>query len=261
MKISFIGAGNVAWHLSQAFDHHQQPIEEVYSRSYKNADQLCGRLYHAKPKSDLDFSDSKAEVFFIAVSDDAIEEVLRVAEFPIGSTILHTSGTKSLDILIAHTKIGNIGVFYPLQTFSKSKAVDFRKTPICIEANSTATEQQLEKLAFSICENVCFYNSEDRKVLHLAAVFACNFTNHMLTLSKQIVEKEGLDFAVLKPLIEETISKAIANGPAKSQTGPAARNDQKTIAEHEKMLNDDGVLSSIYATITESILARNYWKK
>ena len=261
MKISFIGAGNVAWHLAQAFDRNQQPIEEVYSRSHKSADQLCARLYHAKPKTDLDFSDSKADIFMIATPDDAIEEIMQIAKFPISSTVVHTSGTKSLAVLNSHTQIGNIGVFYPLQTFSKSKVVDFKKTPICIEANSTETEQQLEKLAFSICENVCFYNSEDRKVLHLAAVFACNFTNHLLTLSKQLVEKEGLDFAVLKPLIEETIAKAITHGPEKSQTGPAARNDQKTIAHHLDILANNEELSTIYATITESILDRSYWEK
>jgi predicted short-subunit dehydrogenase-like oxidoreductase (DUF2520 family) len=256
MKISFIGAGNVAWHMAKAFGVSNQQIVEVYSRNIKNADLICSKLYNSLPKDDLDFSKSNAEIFIITVSDDAIEEVIGDAVFPANSIVVHTSGTKSIGVLDNLTDC-RTGVFYPLQTFSKSKPINFKSIPICIEANDEETEQVLEKLAFKICENVCFYNSNDRKVLHLAAVFACNFTNHLLTLSKQILEKEGLEFSVLKPLIEETIDKAMINDPEKSQTGPAVRNDQKTISEHLKMLRKDEILENIYSIMTQSILERN----
>jgi predicted short-subunit dehydrogenase-like oxidoreductase (DUF2520 family) len=259
MKISLIGSGNVAWHLAQALDRAGQNVMEVYSKHLSNAEKLCEKLYNATPKKDVDFSYSKSEIFIIAVPDDALESIISQARFPINSFVVHTSGTQSLEILskINHS---NVGVFYPLQTFSKSKAVDFKKIPLCIEASNEKTEQTLEKLAFSICENVCFYNSDDRKVLHLAAVFACNFTNHLLTLSKEIVEQEGLSFDVLKPLINETFEKALQLNPESVQTGPAARKDIKTITKHLEMLQSNSISKQIYSSITESILDRNYSK-
>lgn len=256
MKISFVGAGNVAWHLAKAMDKQNQTIVEVYSKNIKNATKLCEKLYHTKATSSLDFSSSTADIFIIAVPDDSLEIVANQCIFPQNSTVVHTSGTLSIHAL-RNAENCKTGVFYPLQTFSKTKDVDVKNTPICLEASDQLTEKLLEKLAFKICDNVCFYNSEDRKVLHLAAVFACNFTNHLLTLSKEILVNEGLEFSLLKPLITETIAKALQIEPENSQTGPASRNDHKIIAQHLKTLAHNDSLSAIYSAITESILDKN----
>ena len=252
MKISFIGAGNVAWHMAQALDRNKHQVIEVFSRNLKNSKSLVEKLYNAHAVETLDFSESKSEIFVICVPDDALTSILHQTVFPSNCIVVHTSGSLSLEALsmISHLKTG---VFYPLQTFSKSKQVIFKNIPICIEAINKETEAILEKLAFSICENVCFYSSEDRKILHLAAVIACNFTNHMLTISKKILEKENMDFAVLKPLIQETFEKALLNGPEKSQTGPAVRKDIKTITEHLHLLEKTPLTKEIYKNLTSSI--------
>lgn len=260
MKISFVGAGNVAWHLAKAMDKQNQTIVEVYSRNIKNAARLCEKLYHTKATTNLDFTNSVADIFIIAVPDDCIEMVVNECQFPENSTVVHTSGTVPLHVL-ANIDNCKTGVFYPLQTFSKSKELDMKKIPICLEASDIITEKLLEKLAFKICENVCFYNSDDRKTLHLAAVFACNFTNHLLTLSKKILINEGLEFSLIKPLITETLEKALQIEPENSQTGPASRHDHKIIAQHLKMLAYSESLSTIYSAITESILDKNNGKR
>jgi predicted short-subunit dehydrogenase-like oxidoreductase (DUF2520 family) len=261
LKISFIGSGNVAWHLSQAFEktnHHS--VVEVFSRSLTNAKKLTAKLYNAQPTNSLDFSLSKAEVFFICVSDDAIEQVSQEIRLPNDCLILHTSGTKPMQILENITN-AKIGVFYPLQTFSKAKSVNFQNIPICLELKDKTMEKTVEKLAFTICESVAFVDSNDRKILHLAAVFACNFTNHLFTIAKTILEKEQLEFKILQPLIEETIQKAFLNGPEKSQTGPAIRNDSKTIESHMKMLDSQPQLRNLYKDLSENIQIRNSSKK
>lgn len=233
---------------------------EVYSRSLSNAKKLTAKLYNAMATNKLDFSQSKAEVLFICVPDDAIEQVAAELKLPSGCLVVHTSGTKPLAILDIIKGV-KIGVFYPLQTFTKAKAVNFEKVPICLEANEKALEKVMEKLAFTICENVAFVNSNDRKVLHLAAVFACNFANHLFTMAKNILKQEDLDFKILQPLIEETVQKAFANGPEKSQSGPAARNDIKTIEAHLKMLHSSSLMQSIYQNMTDSIQDSHYLGK
>ncbi|MFN0048941.1 MAG: Rossmann-like and DUF2520 domain-containing protein [Cytophagales bacterium] len=261
MKLSFIGSGNVAWHLAQAFEntnHHS--VLEVYSRSITNAKKLCGKLYNALPTNSLNLTESKAEIFFICVPDDAIETVCATLKLPKDCIVLHTAGSKGLEALEGLMNV-KIGVFYPLQTFSKAKAVNFENIPICIELEDKLLEKSIEKLAFSICENVAFVNSNDRKVLHLAAVFACNFTNHLFSIAKNIVERENLEFKILQPLIEETIQKALANGPEKSQTGPAARKDDKTIQMHLKMLDKYTEIQTIYQIMTENIQNKNFLSK
>lgn len=252
MKISFIGSGNVAWHMAQALENANHHILEVYSPTKKNADKLCRKLYNASAVSSVDFSASKSELIIIAVPDDAIELVanqLKVAE---NTIVVHTSGSKSLEAL-ALTQ-AKTGVFYPVQTFSKGKTINFRPIPICIEAIDEKVEKTLQKLAFTICENVCFFNSEDRKVLHISAVFACNFTNYLMTISKKILESEGLDFAILKPLIQETMEKALLNGPEKSQTGPASREDSITIKTHLAYLVKYPQFRNLYELLTEGII-------
>ena len=147
----------------------------------------------------------------------------------------------------------NIGIFYPLQTFTKGVAIDLKEVPICIEAKHRSTEKVLMSLGKSISKEVYNVHSDDRKILHIAAVFACNFTNHLLTISQEIMEDHQIDSSLLHPLIVETINKALSIGPADSQTGPAARDDQETIKKHLKLLRYRPEFRKIYKTISEHI--------
>ena len=251
-KISIIGAGNVAWHLSRALEDAGHSIEEVYSRDIVNAKKLAAQLYDASAYNELDFSDSDSQIFFVCVSVDAIEEVLGKLCIPDHAIIAHTSGTQPIDVfdLLFIKK----GVFYPLQTFSKNRKVYFEEISICIESDSKETEKVLSTVAKSLSKYTYYYNSEQRKVLHIAAVFACNFTNHLLAVSKEILEKEAIDFEILNSLISETINKALEHDPREMQTGPAKRKDVKVLQEHMKYLQDEPEKKQLYKILSESIL-------
>jgi len=148
----------------------------------------------------------------------------------------------------------NCGVFYPLQTFSKNQKINFKDVPICIEANNKKTLNILSNLAKSVSNNIYFTNSEQRKSLHLAAVFACNFTNHLYSISENILKKENIDFEILKPLIIETANKIKNHSPLEMQTGPAIRNDKEIIKEHLKLLKRNKTEQNIYKLLTENII-------
>jgi predicted short-subunit dehydrogenase-like oxidoreductase (DUF2520 family) len=253
MDISFIGSGNLAWHLAPALDNAGYTVREVYSRNYKHAQALVGRLYQAEVKTSTDFSTSKSTLFIIAVSDDAIRELASEIILPKDALLVHTSGSQPLSALgFATTQ--NIGVFYPLQTFSKAKKVDFNDIPIFIESENTETGKVLFKMAKAISKQVKQISSEDRKALHVAAVFASNFTNHILTLSKQILESNNLSFEMIKPLIVETINKSLSIGPNNAQTGPAKRGDMEILDHHMEFLKDDETLAEIYRLISQDII-------
>lgn len=255
IRVSFIGSGNVAWHLAPELDNHGYFVSEVYSKNPANAQKLIGKLYNASLKSDLDFSNSHSMVFIIAVTDDSIVEIAREIVLPDEAILVHTSGGQSLDVLdFAATE--NIGVFYPLQTFSKNKKIAFTNIPICIETRNDYTKDLLNTIGKKISNKVIYIDEEERKILHIAAVFACNFTNHMLTLSQVLTKSKDLDFDILKPLIVETIEKALDIGPDQAQTGPALRNDFQTIQNHLADLEDHNDLRSVYNLITQHIINR-----
>lgn len=259
MKISLIGSGNVAWHLAPALEDVGHQIVEVYSRNKKNAQKIAQKLYDAKINIDLDFDDSVAQLFILAIADDAIEEVIKQIILPENCLLVHTSGSKSLEwfdnlVKIHHDLPIKTGVFYPLMTFSKTKIIDFKNVPFCIEAIEETSKKNLVKIAQQLSKIVYSVSSEERKTLHLSAVFACNFTNHLLALSQKILEEKGLGFELLKPLIEETITKALlAKHPADVQTGPAIRGDESTIKQHLSQLKGSPDLQKVYKTMTESI--------
>lgn len=253
MNVSFIGSGNLAWHLAPALDNAGFVIKEVYSRNHRHAEALTGRLYQAEVKASLDFSTSDSSVFIVAVNDDSISDIAREIILPDDAVLAHTSGSVPLnDLQFAAT--ANIGVFYPLQTFSKSKKVDFKQTPIFIESNNDETKRTLLSLAKAISNNVKVISSEERKALHVAAVFASNFTNHMLMLSQKIMEQNSLEFDWLKPLIIETINKSMQVGPEAAQTGPASRGDIETLEKHMAFLQNDPDLSEVYQIISQHII-------
>ncbi|ELR71448.1 hypothetical protein C900_02789 [Fulvivirga imtechensis AK7] len=251
--VSFIGAGNLAWHLAPALDNAGYAVREVYSRTPRTAKELVNRLYQAEAKSDLDFSDSDAHIFIVAVSDDAIMDVAREVILPENAILVHTSGAKPISAL-SYAASNNIGVFYPLQTFTKAKKVDFNGIPVCIEAENTGTERELMKMGEAISKKVLQVNSKHRKALHVAAVFACNFTNHFFKIAKDILSASDLDFELLHPLIIETVQKSLAIGPDNAQTGPAKRQDMETLDEHMEYLQHSAELAELYRMISQHII-------
>jgi predicted short-subunit dehydrogenase-like oxidoreductase (DUF2520 family) len=257
MTVSIIGAGNLAWHLVNVFEDNNIRVAEVFSRTKKKAESITGYLYDVVIKTDLDFTKSPSEVFILAITDDAILEVASKMSLPQNAILVHSSGAKGLkDLLPSLDKNYDVklGVFYPLMTFTKGLKVDFEAIPICVEGENESVYKHLEKLANKISKRVFQVNSEQRAVLHVAAVFACNFTNHLWALSKEIAEEESLDFDILKPLIQETFNKAMkADHPSDVQTGPAVREDNHTLQKHRQILKDDSDLLNVYDSLTKSI--------
>lgn len=262
MRISFVGAGNVAWHMAQALEHAGHHIVEVYSRDSRNARRLVNKLYDTHIAPDLDFAESTAELLILAVADDALPEVVSRLVLPENCIVVHTSGTQSLDDLkhlihIYSDVPAQVGVFYPLQTFSREVAINMNQVPMCVEAVEPKTEQILIQLAQDISSIVYLVSSEERRILHVAAVFACNFTNHLLGISKKILDADHLEFELLKPLIRETIRKALeAPDPSVVQTGPAQRGDENTIERHLDFLEKYPAWQGLYEILTESIRRR-----
>lgn len=254
-NVSIIGSGNLAWHLAPALDNAGHIVKEIYSRNPKHAEALTERLYQAEVKATLDFSTSPSSVFFICTSDDVIEDIAREIILPEDSILLHTSGSQPLSVL-QYAATANTGVFYPLQTFTKNKRIDFKSIPIFIECDEENTEEIIRAMAQAISSQVRKIFSEERKALHVAAVFASNFSNHMLTLSKQILQNNNLHFDLLKPLISETINKSLSIGPEEAQTGPARRGDLEILDSHMEFLQDEKTIAKIYELISQNILDR-----
>jgi predicted short-subunit dehydrogenase-like oxidoreductase (DUF2520 family) len=253
MRITIIGSGNVATHLAAAFKNAGHRIVQVYSRNMQNAALLA---YHvgAEAIDDPNHISPETDIFIISVNDDAIISIAQCLT-KYGKLTVHTSGAVSLGALSA--MISKAGVFYPLQTFSKNKEIDFFTVPLCIEGIDEEITGQLEQLAQTISNRLYRINSAQRKVLHLAAVFACNFPNYLYGAAQQLLEKQQMDFEMLRPLILETAQKVQNRLPAEVQTGPAVRNDENTIAAHLQMLNDKPALKSIYALLSQEIIKKD----
>lgn len=255
--VSFIGSGNLAWHLAPALDNMGYVVREVYSPHPNHAEALTERLYQAEVKATLDFSTSDSKVFIIAVSDDAIADIAREIILPEDAILVHTSGSQPISQL-QYAATQQLGVFYPLQTFSKSKKVDFKDIPIFIESYTEEAGQILIQIAKSISKEVRKIGSEERKALHVAAVFASNFSNHMLTLAKEIMQQNSLDYDWLKPLITETINKSMYMGPEEAQTGPAKRADLNVLDIHLEFLKEQQSIAEIYKVISQHIIDTHY---
>ena len=251
-NIAIIGSGNVAWHLAAELENAGHRVVKIFSRTTKNAKALQKRLYNAELNPSLDFSGSNAEIYFICISDDAIEEVAKGIALPANAIVVHTSGSRSIKKL-GYAATENIGVFYPLQTFTKSKRISFEDIPILIEAENKYTAKVLKNLAKSISRKVIQVGSKDRMAIHVAAVFACNFTNHLFGIAENMLNERGYNFELLHPLIAETINKSLDIGPKYAQTGPAAREDLKTLDKHMAFLEGSGY-RKLYQLITEKIL-------
>ncbi len=244
IKVVILGAGNVATQLYRSFSETEGiDLVQVYNR---NAENLNFVKEPEKRLSDLKKL-KKADIFLLAIKDEAIPELAK--KMPkIEGIVAHTSGSQPMKCL---EKFDDFGVFYPLQTFSRNKQVDFKNIPICLEANTAENLQILKKLAGKISEKIFEVNSEQRKSLHLSAVFVNNFTNHMFALASEYCRKNELPFEILRPLIRETVDKIESLDPIDAQTGPALRNDEKTIKMHLEMLDENQ--KKIYTILTESI--------
>jgi len=252
-KIGIIGTGNVAWHLARNLENSGHVISCVYDREIDKAKQFTLDYFNAKPTNKHNLITIDASIFIMAISDDAIEEVAGNLILPEEAHLFHTSGTKPLSAL-GYANTNNIGVFYPLQTFSKGKQTDISKVPFCLEAETAESKAVLSKLATSISNEVHFIDSHQRAVIHLSAVVACNFSNHMMSIAKGILESNEMSFDLLKPLVAETINKAIAIGPEAAQTGPARRKDLETLDKQYNSLQNDENVAKIYELVSQHIL-------
>ncbi len=250
-KIVLIGAGNVAMQLGLALKEAKHSIVQVYSRQNIAASGLAD-LLKCSFTSSLEKINITADIYIIAVNDDAITAVVKHLKLS-NQIVVHTSGSAAMDILKPSSK--NYGVFYPLQTFSKNNRADFKSIPMCLEANNTATLEKLQVLASSISGNVQEINSEQRKTIHLAAVFACNFSNHLFAVADSILASDKLSLDILKPLIDETAKKIKTHSPLEMQTGPAIRGDKKTMDKHLKMLSGQKEYRQLYKLMSKSISA------
>lgn len=252
IKVCIIGSGNVAQHLIAALLKAQnsgRAIELVQAYT-RNAYSLSHLLDFDKITTDFDQLTTSADLYIIAVSDMAIADVSNQLPFK-NKLVVHTSGSISIDDLSNNNRKG---VFYPLQTFSKTKTVDFTAVPLCLESQNTSDFQLLETVARIISDKTYAINSEQRKALHVSAVFVNNFVNHLYLLGNEICLEHQVPFEILKPLIKETAEKVMVLSPAEAQTGPAKRMDFETIKSHLAHLSDDSQ-RNIYELLTQSIIA------
>lgn len=255
MKLSIIGTGNVAFQLGHALKEAGHTIVEVYGSNDKNVTTLAKKL-----KSSLVHSVGElhpvVDVILIAVTDSAIEKV--VSRIPItNAVIVHTSGSIPLDVLKKYFK--NCGVIYPIQTILKNVKQNFKTSPFFIEGSNKRSLEKIFSLARSLSTNIHTASSKQRAALHLSAVFANNFVNHMMAISYQLMKENKLRFDVFLPMIKETFDKAEARNPFEVQTGPAKRGEMKIIKKHLSMLAKYPEYKNIYNTVSKSII--HYYSK
>ncbi|TMM57524.1 DUF2520 domain-containing protein [Maribacter algarum] len=246
IKVTLVGTGTVSQHLQQVFSKTENVgvIKVISSRGDSLSKALKMSSKHDKGEPELE----QPDIYIVAVTDDAIETVSKKLVNS-KKIIVHTSGSVSIDAL---PKGVRKGVFYPLQSFSPGRKVDFKTIPICIEAEKKENLELLQKLGESISESVYEVSSEQRKSLHLAAVFVNNFTNHIYQIGKEICKENAVPFDILKPLIAETAQKLDALSPLEAQTGPAKRKDMMTIEKHLEQLNNK-THKEVYQILTKSI--------
>lgn len=252
--IVIIGSGNVATHLAQALYEKGENIVQVYSRQLANAELLAKRV-GAEATDCLADIVADADIYIISVKDDAIQSVAgALSHVDRDSIVLHTAGSVPLTVL--SSKFVNAAILYPMQTFSKTCGLDFSSVPCFVEASNQHTLQDVMQLARSVSTRVVEADSERRKYLHLAAVFACNMANHCYHLAECVMKEAGLDFSLLNPLIAETARKVQNMSPYDAQTGPMVRNDLSVMQAQLSMLKDDD-MRALYELMAKSIRCRH----
>lgn len=248
-SIVLIGAGNVGYHLGRRLHERGFRILQVYSRTLAKATQLANAIT-SEATDQLQAIRTDADLYILAVHDDAIADVASMLPVK-DKLVVHTSGATPSTVLAPY--FGRFGIFYPLQTFSVSKPVDFEQIPICVHANAAADVERLEQIAQRLSPRVYRIDDAQRAMLHVAAVFVNNFSNYMFQVGYDILERENLSFDLLRPLILETAQKVQENAPAAMQTGPAIRGDQATIDKHLQYLEQFPVYRQLYEMLTRDI--------
>lgn len=275
MKIVLIGAGNLATHLGKALHAAGHDMVQVFSRTMQSAETLAS-LLDAEPLTDIAQVRDDADVYIFSVKDSALVQLvaqlcrheadglgedgavnaLRKAKKGEHERVfLHTAGSMPMSVFKGMAQ--HYGVLYPMQTFSKQREVDFSIIPCFVEANDEFAQKQIEGLAREISGRVYQLSSEDRKYLHLSAVFACNFANHCYAISQELLEEHGIPFDVMLPLINETAAKVHEMKPKNAQTGPAVRYDENVIGKQSKLLENHPHFKKVYDSMSKSIHGLN----
>ncbi len=251
MKIALIGTGRIAWHLGKRLKSKGLAVSQVLGRTTSNVQALAAHLGSNASSSWADIAPDTDWVL-IAVKDDAIDDVAAALSAYVPMALAtHTSGATPGTVLSPFFE--RYGVFYPLQTFSHERSPVWSKIPFCVDASNDSDLLFLKKMAKTIGNLVYQVDDEQRKQLHVAAVFANNFANHCFSVAAQILDKHDLPFELLHPLMEETLAKALQDSPSSMQTGPAIRKDHDTINRHLSLLETEPLWQQIYAVMTESI--------
>ncbi|NVN94358.1 MAG: DUF2520 domain-containing protein [Bacteroidetes bacterium] len=253
-KIVIIGAGSLATNLAIALKNSKLKIVQIVNRTLSNAALLASKV-EASYTNDFNAIDLQADLYIISVSDTSISGVLEKLHLN-EKLVVHTAGTIDLQILKSISQ--NYGVFYPLQTFSKEEIVTFNNIPICIEANSVENESLLIQLGMRMSNNIQKINSEQRKILHISAVFASNFSSYMYLLANEILSDNQISFDILKPLIHRTAEKIQTHQPKDALTGPARRNDTSVLEAHLNILKEHPDYQEIYKLISKNIVKHFY---
>lgn len=275
MKIVLIGAGNLATHLGKALHAAGHDMVQVFSRTMQSAETLAS-LLDAEPLTDIAQVRDDADVYIFSVKDSALVQLvaqlcrheadglgedgavnaLRKAKKGEHERVfLHTAGSMPMSVFKGMAQ--HYGVLYPMQTFSKQREVDFSIIPCFVEANDEFAQKQIEGMAREISGRVYELSSEDRKYLHLSAVFACNFANHCYAISQELLEEHGIPFDVMLPLINETAAKVHEMKPKDAQTGPAVRYDENVIGKQSKLLENHPHFKKVYDSMSKSIHGLN----
>ena len=275
MKIVLLGAGNLATHLGKALHAAGHDMVQVFSRTMQSAETLAS-LLDAEPLTDIAQVRDDADVYIFSVKDSALVQLVAqlcrheadglVEDGAVNAlrkakkgeherVFLHTAGSMPLSVFKGMAQ--HYGVLYPMQTFSKQREVDFSIIPCFVEANDEFAQKQIEGLAREISGRVYQLSSEDRKYLHLSAVFACNFANHCYAISQELLEEHGIPFDVMLPLINETAAKVHEMKPKNAQTGPAVRYDENVIDKQSKLLENHPHFKKVYDSMSKSIHGLN----
>ena len=255
LRIGLFGAGRVASQLGPALAAAGHHVAFVWSRTAPAAQSLAAQFPGAQVLTSLASLLPPADVYLLAVPDAAVAPLLASIAWPSGALVAHLAGALPLSIFASQPTVRG-GVFYPLQTFSPGRAIDWPTVPLCIEANDLTAERTLLGLARSLSQHVRRLDSAQRLKLHVAAVFANNFTNHLLGIAEALLAEAHLPPALLAPLVHETVDKALANPPFSVQTGPAVRRDAPTLAAHRAVLAAHPAWQGLYEQLTASIQAQ-----
>ena len=251
MKITLIGAGNLATQLGKSLKKAGVIVSQVFSRTEESARTL-GELLEAEWLTDIKALSDEADVYIFSVKDSVLCELItEVCKGRGDKLFLHTAG--SMPMSCFEGKALNYGVFYPMQTFSKAKDVCFENIPVFIEGDSAETEDVIRSLANMLSKRVITLSSADRKYLHLAAVWACNFTNHCYSVASDILSEHGIPFDVMLPLINETTEKIQKISPKEAQTGPAVRGDKNVMGQQLELMSDRADLQDLYKMLSKGI--------